>query len=217
MPTLALASPPAAVAPPPEVRGRILEQARVQLFRHGYSALTMDELATELGMSKKTLYRHFHSKQAIVRAAIDVFAAEIRREADALFADRRLTFAEKLRSFAEGMVERLAGVSPTLLRDLQRFAPELHRHVEQMRSRNIPYIFGRLVEEGQLAGMVREEVSPVFAAEFHLHAMQGMMHPDTLRRLGLTPRAAFESALRLLFGGLLTPVGQKQYEKLFPR
>jgi AcrR family transcriptional regulator len=218
--------PPAArldlPAPPdststPDQHARILAQAKVHLLTYGYSAFTMDDLATELGMSKKTLYLHFRSKQAMVRAVIDGFGAEVRAEADALFADRRLTFAEKLRSFAEGMIERLSHLNPKLLRDLQRFAPELHRHIEQMRSRNIPYIFGRLIEEGQRSGMVRTDVSPVFAAEFHLHAMQGMMNPETLRRLHQTPNAAFESAIRLLFSGLLTSAGQKQHEKLFPR
>jgi AcrR family transcriptional regulator len=210
------AAPPRAVDEA-DARGRILRQAQAHLFQYGYRAFTMADLATELGMSKKTLYVHFRSKHAIVRAVIDQFGNEARADADALFADRRLTFAEKLRGFAEGMAERLGRVDPRLFRDLQRFAPDLHRHIEQMRSRNIPYIFGRLIEVGQAEGMVRADVSPPFAAEFHLHAMQGMMHPDTLRRLHLTPQAAFEHAIRLLFDGLLTTAGQKEHEKLFPR
>ena len=51
----------ATVLPPPS--RRILDAARVHLFTYGYSALTMDGLATELGMSKKTLYVHFHAQR----------------------------------------------------------------------------------------------------------------------------------------------------------
>ena len=40
-------------------RVRILEAARAHLFAYGYSALTMDALAHDLGMSKKTLYVYF--------------------------------------------------------------------------------------------------------------------------------------------------------------
>lgn len=197
-------------------RGQILEQARVQFLRRGYSAFTMDDLAARLGMSKKTLYVHFRSKEAIIRTVIDGFAAEIRRDAERLLADQALDFAEKLRGFSLGLMERLARISPLVLRDLQRSAPALYRHVEQLRGKNIPYIFGRFVEEGQVVGVVRDDVSPVFAGEFYLHAMQGMMLPATLLRLNIRPETAADGALRIFFGGLLTPAGHKQYEKSFP-
>ena len=78
---------------------RIVRQAREHLFAHGYCQCTMDELAAGLGMSKKTLYAHFSSKDDIVRAVLEQLGAEVRAEADALFANRSLTFAEKLRGF----------------------------------------------------------------------------------------------------------------------
>jgi AcrR family transcriptional regulator len=196
---------------------RILREARTRFFAYGYSAFTMADLATELGMSKKTLYVHFRGKHAIVRAVIDEFASEIRADAETVLRHPRLTFAEKLRGFVQGMIERLASCSQPVMRDLQRFAPDLHRHIEQMRSRNIPYIFGRFVEEGQLAGAVRADVSPAIAVEFLLHAIQGMMQPAVLKRLRLRPQDVFENSINLFFSGLLTPAGRKEYEKFFPR
>src|SRR5215216_6135990 len=81
------------------IRHRILAQARTDFFAHGYSRLTMDELATELGMSKKTLYVHFAGKDEIITAVIDHLATEIRADADRLLRDRGLNLAEKLRGF----------------------------------------------------------------------------------------------------------------------
>ena len=52
-------SPAPASPAPPAARARILAVARGHLFAYGYSAALMDELARELGMSKKTLYRPF--------------------------------------------------------------------------------------------------------------------------------------------------------------
>jgi len=48
-------------------------------------------------MSKKTLYVHFPSKEALMRAVIEDLSREIRTSADELFANRQLNFAEKLR------------------------------------------------------------------------------------------------------------------------
>lgn len=204
-------------APASSLSERILTQARTSLFSYGYSAFTMDDLASELGLSKKTLYVHFPSKDAILVAVLDQFAAGVRSEAEALLENETMKFAEKLRAFATGLIARLRQVTPAVLRDLQRFAPQLHAHVEELRSKNIPYIFGRFVETGQKEGAVRADIDPVFAGEYYLHAMQGLMQPATLQRLGIGPELMLERALRLFFGGLLTPAGQRDYEKLFPR
>jgi AcrR family transcriptional regulator len=213
-------TPPAPTIPPPAAENpaltRIVRQARAHFFSHGYSQCTMDELAADLGMSKKTLYVHFASKEALMRAVIEDLGREIRASADELFANRQLNFAEKLRGFAESMVERLTKTNPRLLRDLQRFAPDLYRQIAEMREKNIPYVFGRFIEEGQLTGMVRPEVDTAFAVQFFLQAMNGLVQPATMERLGLAPRDIAPRAIGLFFGGLLTPAGRQEHEKLFP-
>jgi AcrR family transcriptional regulator len=199
------------------VRERILRATKQFVFTHGYSGFAMDDLAAELGMSKKTLYLHFGSKEDIARAVIEQFGAEARAQAEAILSDRSLNFAEKLRAWAEQMAENLTQVSPRLLRDLQQSAPELHRQVVELRGKQIPYIFGRFVEEGQIEGMVRDNIDPHFAVEFYLQAVQGLLLPATLERLQLKPHEVPRRAIDLFFSGLLTPAGRKEHEKLFPR
>jgi AcrR family transcriptional regulator len=199
-------------APSSPERDRILAAARAHLFAYGYTALTMDELARELGMSKKTLYVHFPGKDALVEEILRAFIAEVRGAADALFRDPALSFTAKLHRFSESMVKRLR-FTPHILRDLQRSDPHLYRLVEELRHRNIPYIFGQLVRQGQAAGMVRADVDPELAIEFWRPAIQNLMHPDTLERLGVDPDEMFTRATSLFFGGLLTPAGRKDHEK----
>lgn len=196
---------------------RILRLAREHFFAHGYCACTMDDLAAELGMSKKTLYVHFSGKEEIMRAVLVQLGAEVRADAEALLANRQLGYSEKLRGFAAGMVQRLALLNPRTLRDLQRFAPGLYALTVELRQKNIPYIFGRFIEEGKLAGKVRDDVDTAFAVEFFLQSMQGLIQPATLDRLGLAPRDLLPRAIDLFFGGLLTSAGRKEHEKLFAR
>ncbi len=212
----ATATPPSAatIAAP---RVRILQLARTHFIAHGYASCTMDDLARELGMSKKTLYLHYRSKEAIMEGVIDGIFAEARAMATALFADRSLSFTEKLHRFTEGMTKRFTTISPQLLRDLQRFAPKLYQHIEDMRHTHIPVIFGQLLQQGQAAGMVRAEIDPAFAIAFWRPAIQSLMHPDALERLQLRPDQVFNQAITLFFGGLLTPAGRKAHEKLLAR
>ena len=195
------------------VTARILQTAHHHLFSHGYNALTMDDLAHELGMSKKTLYVHFPGKDALIERIIDQVAASLHDRVEVVLSDPKLTFPERLSGVVEIVGATLAKASPTMLRDLQRFAPHIYRKLEQFRQKNIPLIFGRLIRDGIAAGRVRRDVDPAFASEFWLQAMLGLVQPATLDRTQLTPRQTFERALNLFFSGLLTPAGRKDYEK----
>jgi AcrR family transcriptional regulator len=216
MPKAAANSSLPSSGPTSDPRQRILLAAREHFFAYGYTALTMDDLAAELGMSKKTLYVHFPGKDALVEAILTEFVGEVRQSADALFSDPALSFTVKVHRFSEAMVRRFARMNPHVFRDLQRAAPHLYRQIEEMRHRNIPHIFGRLLRQGQAAGMVRADVDADFAIEFWRPAIQSLMHPDTLERLKLQPDQMFSRAINLFFGGLLTPVGRKDYEKNLP-
>ena len=56
-------------------RRRIVDAARVHFFSHGFRSVTMDDLAEELGISKKTLYAHFPGKFDLIEAVLaDKFA-----------------------------------------------------------------------------------------------------------------------------------------------
>src|SRR5918992_4599534 len=49
---------------------RIITVARQHFFAHGFRGVTMDDLAGELGMSKKTLYASFPTKTDLLRAVL---------------------------------------------------------------------------------------------------------------------------------------------------
>ena len=51
-------------------RQRIVDAARAHFFNHGFRSVTMDDLADELGISKKTLYAHFPGKISLLEAVL---------------------------------------------------------------------------------------------------------------------------------------------------
>src|ERR1044072_9579597 len=52
------------------IRQRIVDAARVHFFNHGFRSVTMDDLAEELGISKKTLYAYFPGKFDLLEAVL---------------------------------------------------------------------------------------------------------------------------------------------------
>jgi AcrR family transcriptional regulator len=208
-----VSSPAATVSRSPA--HRILDAAHARLFAYGYSALTMDELAYDLGMSKKTLYVHFPGKDAIIQAIIDDIGRKIRNHMDIVLGDSKLDFTQKMCALIEVVGSNLSKASPGMFHDLQRFAPQLYQKIDDLRSQIVPLVFGRLIRTGIAEGKVRPEIDPDFAVEFWLQAVRGLMHPSVLERTQLTPRQTLEQGIRLFFGGLLSPAGRRDYDKHF--
>jgi len=196
---------------------RILEAASRHLFAYGYCALTMDDLAHELGMSKKTLYLHFPGKDAIISTIIDEIGRTIRHELEMVLNQPKLPFSQKLRAVVDIIVPRLALASPAMLRELQRYAPKIYQLLDELRKKNIPSVFGRLFRAGISEGSLHPDLDPDFAAQFWLQAIRGLVHPDTLAITHLSPKQTLEKALELFTHGILTPTGRKEYEKQFPQ
>lgn len=197
----------------PAAAARLLETAHRLLLAHGYQAFTMDQLAHELGVSKKTLYVHFRSKDAIVGEIIEAVGHALRTRMEAVVEDPDLSFTQKLGGVVNAAGSTLTNMSPTLLRDLQRFAPTLYQKIEDIRQRMIPSVFGRLIRAGIAEGKVRRDLDPAFATEFWLHAIRGLVQPASLERTQRTLPQTFNQALDLFFAGLLTPAGRKDYER----
>jgi AcrR family transcriptional regulator len=75
-------SPASSRSGPINTRDAILDAAGVLLGRYGYHKTTMDDLATEAGIARRTLYLHFRCKD-------DIFLARIDRVVERLLADER--------------------------------------------------------------------------------------------------------------------------------
>ena len=81
-------------------RERILEAATVLFYAHGIRAVSADKIIDRAGTTKVTFYRHFHTKNDLVVAYLELQAA---RERDALddIRSSAADAAEAFRSFSE--------------------------------------------------------------------------------------------------------------------
>jgi AcrR family transcriptional regulator len=191
--------------------GRILRVARDRLLTDGYAGLTMDALAHDLGMSKKTLYAHYAGKEAIVTAIIAVTGATIRRLTAAVLNDPDLGYAQRLHGVMGIVGRQFAMTTPALMRELQRFAPGIYAELDGLRRRNIPLVIGGLLRAGIELGQVKPGIDPDFAVEFWLQSINGLVHPDMLERFGQTPRQAFEKGIDLFFRAVLTEAAYAEF------
>ncbi|WP_424971068.1 TetR/AcrR family transcriptional regulator [Dinoroseobacter sp. S76] len=83
---------------------RILTAAFRLFFRRGYSRVSMDEIAIEAGVTKRTLYNHFSSKDALIGAVMDR-QADLTLETVQTWCDPE---AETATQFLDGLLVKLA-------------------------------------------------------------------------------------------------------------
>jgi len=67
-------------------RLRILEHSMEKFKSVGFIKISMDEIASDLKMSKKTIYKYFHSKEELVEKSLETLMHSFKSEYEIIFA-----------------------------------------------------------------------------------------------------------------------------------
>jgi AcrR family transcriptional regulator len=182
---------------------RIVAGARKHFFAHGFRRVTMDELAHELGMSKKTLYVSFPGKLDLVRAVIANKAADIGADLERITSDKTSDFQTRLSRMLECFQKHIGEIQPPFVRDVRREAPEVFQMIEHVRRELLQRYFGRLLEQGRKAGLVRKDIPVPLIIEVLLGAVESVVNPQKVEALGITPKTALLTVLSVVLEGVL--------------
>jgi AcrR family transcriptional regulator len=189
-------------------RQRIITAARKHFLTHGFRGVTMDDLAGELGMSKKTLYASFASKKALLRAVLldkfDSAEADLEKITSSPSADVLGTLQQLLACIRMHAEE----IQPPFVRDIRREAPEMFQLVQTRRRGLIQRHFGKLFEAGQRAGIIRKDIPTRLMIEILLGVTEAIMNPAKMTDLNLTPKAGYVGIITVVLEGILTEKGR---------
>jgi AcrR family transcriptional regulator len=188
-----------------KVRRRIIDAARATFFVQGFRSVTMDHLAEELGMSKKTLYAHFPSKKALLEALLREKFSRVEADLERVTVESAGDFLAGLERLLETVQRHTEEVQPPFLRDLQREGPEVFKVVEDRRREVIRRYVGALLADGRRQGLIRKDVPVHLVIEILLGAVQAIMNPPRIAELGLTPATGFRAIISVILEGALNP------------
>lgn len=187
---------------------RIVTAARHQFMRHGFRHVTMDDLAAELGMSKKTLYACFPSKTALLEAVLlDKFRA-VEADLDGITSECSSDVLSALHRLLACMQRHTEEIQPPFVRDMRRESPELFKVVENRRRDVIQRHFGKLLGEGRKAGIIRKDIPTNLMMEVLLGAVQAIMNPPKMAELALTPKTGYSIIMKVILEGVITEAGR---------
>jgi AcrR family transcriptional regulator len=189
---------------------RIVSAARRHFFAHGFRSVTMDDLAEELGMSKKTLYASFPSKTHLLRAVLlDKFRG-VETDLDRITSECSSDVLVALRELLACMRRHTEEIQPPFVRDIRREAAEMFKLVESRRRQVIQRYFGKIFDEGRRAGIFRKDISTRLMIEILLGATEAIVNPPKLAELGLTPRDGYLTIMTVILEGALSEKGRSR-------
>ena len=134
----------------------------------------MDDIAREIGVSKKTIYKHYSDKRELV---LKVIEADHRQEMEA---------CEKCYQSGENAVQKMIDISRhishqhkdtnlTVIYDLKKYYPEAWNQVQEFQVNFIQFVIGQNIKEGIEEELYRPDLDIYMTASMYGTLIQGMM------------------------------------------
>jgi AcrR family transcriptional regulator len=157
----------------------LIQEALAVYMKLGIKSVTMDEMARQLGVSKKTLYRYVSDKNELVEACV-LHDHECAMSGIQDILGKKLNAIEELLEIGRFLVKTLGGIHPSIFFDLSRYHPgalklmQTHKH-EIMRGIVVSNLI-RGVDEG----VYRENLTPEIMSRLHMGIMDMVMSGEVI-------------------------------------
>lgn len=154
-------------------KDRIIEHAAWQFLNNGIKNITMDELAEQLGMSKRTIYELFQNKEELIMESLKYFVQLNTAKQKKIYESSENSFVALL-SLYKSNKEGFLRVNHRFIDDLKKYFPKickLHDDSKVKTNEFLTKIFNDAIEEGFildtlnpaiLSHLFTEEMSIVF-------------------------------------------------------
>lgn len=135
--------------------------------KHGVKHVTMDDLASQLGISKKTIYQFYKDKDALVMAVIN-----FELEEQALKCQKTKDIAEnavhEMFMILEDIQQMFKNMNPMTMTELQKYFPEAFARIQNHKDEFMHRIIKTNLIKGIEEGVYRKEIDPEILSIYRL-------------------------------------------------
>jgi len=191
---------------------RILEKAHELFMRYGVRSVSMDDIAAQLGMSKKTLYQYYTDKEELVDAVLSEVLEKNRNEC---FVDRQNAENALHEIFlAFDMVQEMfTNMNPSIVFDLEKYHPAVYKKLQHHKKVFMYQMIRQNLERGIKEELYRPEINVDILTRFRIESMMLAFDSEIFpnNRTYLVPIQ--EEILEHFLYGIATIKGQKLIQK----
>ena len=192
-------------------QSKIIELGEEKFFKEGFHKTTMDDVASELKMSKKTIYKFFPSKEDLVMAIAKHFMNRMKNKIlPALESDKNAI--EKL----EELIQILAGnafrISPQMLDDMRRHFPTLWIEIDKFRTEIMFGNITKVIDQGKEEGLFLDYPTSIIMTVL-VSSVRAIVNPEFILNNNFSLVEAAKIAFKIILGGIVTEKGKEIFNQ----
>lgn len=160
-----------------EMKLRIKDKASELFRRYGIKSITMDEIASQLGASKKTIYQYYSDKDELVE---DVVSTTISYAQEVCNKNRMgcKDAVHELIAAMDFVQEIFSDMNPAMMYDLQRFHPKAYKHFLDHKNKFLYGMIKSNLKRGIEEELYRPDINIDIVARFRLEGMMLAFNQD---------------------------------------
>lgn len=195
-----------------EAKEKIVESALELFTRYGIRSVTMDDVAKEASMSKKTLYQYFENKDSLVTDVVKKHFEIERTEFEDIKAQSHDAIHELILT-AQCIRKHVFKMNPSLLLDMQKFHGVAWKEYLDFKQGTIKGQIEDNIRRGIAEGCFRSEMDPEILAIFRVESVQLVFNPKVFPNEKFDFPTVQIQIMDHFINGLLTDEGRKKYEE----
>jgi len=174
----------------------------IEVFNDRGVTFTMSDVATNIHISKKTIYKEFDTKEELLDTVVDYIFDNIKAKEESIMNDKSLNTVDKLRKILGAMPENYRDI------DFQNVYPFLEKFPDVYRKMQYRLATGwentiSLIEQGKKEGVVRKNVDIRFIKVMLEASIEKVLSDDMLSRTGINYIDALDQIVDILVNGML--------------
>ncbi|MDR3626097.1 MAG: TetR/AcrR family transcriptional regulator [Ignavibacteriaceae bacterium] len=194
-----------------EIKERILAKAEEMFLQFGYQKVKMEEIASGLGISKKTLYKFFPSKENLIREMVLSRQCTVENHINKIWEDESLDFVAKLKVMMDYLGQQSSRIRGPLMDDIRKCIPDIWNEINDFKKiRGLEKAKG-LFELGIKNGSFRSDIGQDLVILMFNFAIDGILNPEVLSQVPYTGAQAVETIFKVIFEGIFTEEGRAKY------
>ena len=184
-----------------------IQQKAEELFRHyGIRSVTMDEIATQLGISKKTIYQFYSDKDTLVKDIFKAITDQNKERCMQIKTESENAIHEQYLS-SDAAQEIFTNMNSSVLFDLNRFHPNVFADFEKHKKQFLFKVIKENILRGIKEGLFRKDIDVDIVTWLQLEMISGIFHNEEIAS-GRTSVSHFEKEMKDFFlHGLCTEKG----------
>jgi AcrR family transcriptional regulator len=186
---------------------RILKFTENRIFSEGFSNVTMDDIASDLKISKKTIYKYFSSKEEFVNAVINQLMEKLKASiVPALNSNKNAI--EKLNDLVGILTETTLKINPKMFDDLRQYYPSLWVEVDAFRTKMMFGNITKVIDQGKKEKLFIDYPT-ILVMNVLVASVRSVVNPDFILNNNFSMSEAARLAFRIIIGGIVTDKGKK--------